>query len=88
MKKLFALMVVASLAAIGCDDKKSTPKGTTSPTPAKSDPTPVKPPITSPSLSTSPSPSTAPTPSKPLDKPKPPELPGKDKDGKDKDKDK
>ena len=28
MKKLFALLAVVSLAAIGCDDKKSTPKPT------------------------------------------------------------
>ena len=33
MKKLFALFVVAALAAVGCDDKKSTsPTGKTSPT--------------------------------------------------------
>src|SRR5687768_15436646 len=28
VKKLFALLAVVSLAAIGCDDKKSTPKPT------------------------------------------------------------
>ena len=32
MKKLFALMMVAALAAIGCDDKKSSPKAGTTPT--------------------------------------------------------
>lgn len=42
MKKIFALFVVMSLAAIGCDDKKSTggkPKDST-PTPTGASPTP------------------------------------------------
>jgi hypothetical protein len=90
VKKLFALLAVAALAAVGCDDKKTTAKPADKTTPHTTPmTTPLTTPATTPATTVHATPATTPTSTKSDTKKDGPNLPdGKEKpkggDGKDK----